>query len=259
MEIGQTPLADDINDSFTILNAWINEMNMERAVRVNRVILPTFPNLTTDVPFWSVYEHVLLTVMSVRLRQVYSLPPVQLDVQLAASAIATFNAINLQQIAPPHLGVPSTSQQVVFLALRMAGRINDQQGVADNSQDVNDAFSLLVMMIAQWQRRRWLIWNEQEVAKVSTGAQWYTIGPGMDFDTARPDKIHAAWCRLKPFGGPNAVDIPLAIIESKEDWAHIGIKDLHSLPSAVFYDSSYPTGRVTFWPSPAHPPITSCI
>jgi hypothetical protein len=248
--VGQTPLPEDVNDSFKVLNAWINEINLERSVKANRITLPVFPDLTTDVPFWDIYEHILLTSMAVRLRQVYALPPVELDVQIAASAMAAFNAINLQQVAPIHAGVPDTARQVVFLALRMAGRINDQQSVADASADVDDAFNLLVMMLGQWQRKRWLIWNEQEVSAVSTGAQWYTIGPGLNFDTARPDRIHAAWCRLQPFGGPNPVDLPLQVIEAKEDWASITIKDLKSLPAAVFYDSAWPVARVTFWPVP---------
>jgi hypothetical protein len=156
----------------------------------------------------------------------------------------------------------------------MAGRITDEQSVADGSKDVSDAFALLVMMLHQWQRKRWLIWNEQEVSVVSTGANWYTIGPGQNIDVARPDKVHAAWVRLAPFvynvpsdtplpealpfrlgANPatathNPVDIPLAIIESKEDWSGIAIKDLKSIPAAVFYDSSFPVGRVYFWPVP---------
>jgi len=249
--IGQTPMALDVDDSFKILNAWINEQNLVRRVTVNRISLPTFPDLTTDVTFWSPYEHVLLTTMAVRLRQIYSLPPIELDVNLAKLAMDAFNAINLQQVAPVHAGIVETAEQAVFLALRMAGRINDQQGVADLSADVNDAFALLVMMLGQWQRKRWLVWNEQEISLVSTGADFYTIGVGQDFDFPRPDKIHAAWCRLQPFGGPNAVDRPLAIIEAKEDWATIAIKDLRSLPAAVFYDSSFPTGRLYFWPVPS--------
>ena len=373
--IGQTPMPDDVNDSFTVLNAWINELNLERTVRVNRTTLPIFPDLTTDVSFWTPFEHVLLTSMAVRLRQIYSLPPIDLDVKLALSALQAFNAINLQQISAPTIagddgsgygiiylalraagrvtddqgvlqssqdvtdaqsmlnemldewqqeravkvipgalpsipdltvpltlgtgvrnaivlnlavrlrdafgaqesptltaradralqliqainlqqiapivpGVPATVRQAIVLALRMAGRINDQQRVSDTSADMNDATSLLIMMLGQWQRKRWLIWNEVETAKVSTGAQWYTVGPGQDFDMARPDKLHAAWCRLKPFGGPNPVDLELAIIEAKEDWARITIKDLKSIPTAVFYDSSYPIGRLTFYPVP---------
>jgi hypothetical protein len=35
--IGQTPMPDDVNDSLKVLNAWINEMNLERMVKVNRI------------------------------------------------------------------------------------------------------------------------------------------------------------------------------------------------------------------------------
>jgi hypothetical protein len=119
-------------------------------------------------------------------------------------------------------------------------------------EDSNTGLSFLQMLIAQWQRKRWLVWAEQEVSAIATGNDSYTIGPGpgTDFVTPRPDKIHAAWCRLMPFGGPNAVDLSLAIIEAYEDWATIAIKDLKSIPAAVFYDSSFPVGKLTFWPVP---------
>jgi hypothetical protein len=270
--VGQTPSIEDMADGFKILNAWINELNLERRVKVNRIVLPVFPDLTTDVSFWEPYTHVLLTSMAVRLRQNWSRTPIDLDVKLAVSALEAFNAINLQQIAAPHGGIPETVEQVIFLALRMAGRINDQQGVADTSQDVNDAFGLLVTMLGQWQRKRWLIWSEQELSLVSTGDASYTIGWHQQFHTPRPDKIHAAFVRLGnafgddgsalpeqlpfPLGAqptaapPNQVDIPLAIIEAREDWSHITIKDLKSIPAAVFYDSAWPVGRLHFWPVP---------
>jgi hypothetical protein len=142
-----------------------------------------------------------------------------------------------------------TTGDLITFTLR-ASNINGvgQTPLADDS---NTGLDLLRMLVAQWQRKRWLVWNEMELSVVSTGNQFYTIGPGQDFDSPRPDKIHAAWCRLQPFTGPNAVDIPLSIIEAKEDWAQIGVKDLVSLPAAVFYDSSFPIGRVTFWPVPS--------
>lgn len=142
----------------------------------------------------------------------------------------------------------STTGDLITFVLRASG-INGV-GQTPLAEDSNTGLDFLRMLIGQWQRKRWMIWNEQELSLVSTGANFYTIGPGQDFDSARPDEIHAAWCRLKPFSGPNAVDLPLSIIEAKEDWATIGIKDLKSLPAAVFYDSSFPIGRVHFWPVP---------
>src|SRR3954464_4676891 len=141
-----------------------------------------------------------------------------------------------------------TTGDLVTFVLRSSGISG--VGQTPLAEDSNTCLDFLRMLLAQWQRRRWLVWNEQEVFATSTGAQFYTIGPGGDFDTPRPDRIHAAWCRLPPFGGPNPVDIQLAIIEAKEDWAGIAIKDLKSIPSAVFYDSAFPTGRLYFWPVP---------
>ena len=141
-----------------------------------------------------------------------------------------------------------TTGDLVTFVLRASG-INGI-GQSPMPEDSNTGLSFLQMLIAQWSRKRWLVWNEQEVAAVSTGADNYTIGPGGDFDTPRPDKLHAAWVRLQPFGGPNAVDIHLSLIESHEDWAGVSIKDLKSIPAGVFYDSAWPVGKLTFWPVP---------
>jgi hypothetical protein len=118
------------------------------------------------------------------------------------------------------------------------------------AEDTNTALDMTRMLLAQWQRKRWLVWSEQESACVSTGAQWYSIGPGLDFNVARPEKLHAAFLRMKPFNGPNPVDISLSIIQAREDYNTITIKDLKSIPSAVFLDTAFPTARVTFWPVP---------
>src|SRR6516165_10650859 len=135
--VGQTPLADDVNDAFTILNAQIGQWSLERKVMVNATALPQFPDLTTDEPFWDPYLHVLLTSLAVRLRQVYALPPLELDVQMAMAAIKAFQAINQQQIAPIYaLTTPTTAEPIIYLALRTAGRLNDTQSVASTSKDV---------------------------------------------------------------------------------------------------------------------------
>ena len=143
-----------------------------------------------------------------------------------------------------------TTGDLIKFVLRASSGVNGvgQTPLADDSNTVLD---LLRMLLGQWRRKRWLVWYLQETSCVATGNNSYTIGPGSDFDTARPDKLHAAWCRLMPFAGPNAVDLPLSIIEAHEDWATITIKDLKSIPSAVFYDSSFPVGRIYFWPVPS--------
>jgi hypothetical protein len=247
--VGQTPLPEDTNDAFRILNAMIGMWNIGRGVTVNLRVLPTFPDLTTDVPFWTPNEHVLLTTLAVRLREIYSLPPVELDVKLAMAALETFNAINLQQVAPILPGVPATVQQILVLALRMAGRINDKQSIALGSADMNDAFSLLVAMLAQWRRSPWLAWVNAELIIPSTGAISY---PMLD----RPPHLTSAFARLltgQQVGGINnagPMDYPLAIIGSQGEYNDIGLKQLGTFPAAVWYQPDYPSPSLYFWPIP---------
>jgi hypothetical protein len=267
---GLLQTSQDVSDAHSLLNEMLDEWRRERTVRVIPGAIPTITDPSAALTFEPGMRNAIVLNLAVRLRDAFGTEVPKQLLDRAARALELVQAINQQQIMPSHGGVPETVMQALFLALRMAGRVTDAQGVASNSKDVSDAFSLLVMMLAAWQRKRWLIWNEDEVALTSTGANFYTIGPGQDFDTARPDKLHAAWVRILlagagqdvlpeqlpfPLGmyGPqhhNEVDIPLHIIEAKEDWSRIAIKDLKSIPTAVFYDSSFPVGRLFFWPVP---------
>ena len=103
-----------------------------------------------------------------------------------------------------------TTGDMINFVLRASG-INGV-GQTPLAEDSNTCLDMMRMLVAQWQRKRWLVWAEQEVSLTSTGATSYTIGPGGDFNTPRPDKVEAAWCRLMPTSGQNPVDIPLAII-----------------------------------------------
>jgi hypothetical protein len=263
---GITQASQDVTDAASLMNEMLDEWNRERAVKVIPGTLPTIPNLATPLTLLSGQRNAIVLNLAVRLRDWVGAEVSKTLLDRATTALQLVQANNQHQTSPIHPGPPETVIQALFLALRMAGRITDTQAVSDGSKDVADSFSFLVTMLAQWQRRRWLVWNEEDVALVSTGADFYSIGPGEDFDVARPDKIHAAKVILGPgFGGlpeqlpfqlgafgrtPNLVNIPLAIIEAKEDWNKIAIPDLKSIPSAVFYDSNFPVGRVHFWPVP---------
>jgi hypothetical protein len=108
---------------------------------------------------------------------------------------------------------------------------------------------MLNMMIAQWQRRRYMVYNLKTVSITATGATSYTIGLGQQFNTERPAKIEAAFIRMQ--GGSNLpVDYPLQVLRAKEDYDRISIKTLNAFPQYVFYDSTFPVGNVFVWPVP---------
>jgi hypothetical protein len=273
---GITVGSQDVSDAASLMNEMLDEWRRARTVRVIPGTIPTISNLSAPVTLDPGMRNAIVLNLAVRLRDAFGAEVPKQLLDRAALALELVQAINQQQTPKVWTGAAETVGEALFLALRMAGRINDQQSVSEASKDVSDAFTLLMAMMAQWQRKRWLVWSEQEIALISTGDVSYTIGRHQQFNTARPDKIHAAFVRLKghggfgtggatlaeqlPFplgaqptsgsGGGNMVDIPLAIIESREDWSLVSIKDLKSIPSAVFYDSAFPVGLVYFWPVP---------
>jgi hypothetical protein len=115
---------------------------------------------------------------------------------------------------------------------------------------MNDSLTFLNMMLSEWNRKRWIVWNLQATSKVSTGAQSYSVGPGQDFDITRPSGLEDAYMRLINPGGQNQTDYKLDILEAREDYDEITLKSLVSWPSYCFYDSGFPTGKVYFWPIP---------
>ncbi len=143
----------------------------------------------------------------------------------------------------------TTPGDIIALALRDSGVLG--QGQTASAEDTNDAFFRMNMMIGQWASKRWLIYHLVDVAKVSTGAQSYSVGPGGDFNVAyRPDRLEAAFFRQTVQSQPNQVDYPLELIEARETYNNIALKRLSSFPSYVFYDSDFPLGHVYPWPIP---------
>lgn len=142
----------------------------------------------------------------------------------------------------------STPTDIINFSLRAAGILSIGQSA--NAQDYTDCFDALNAMLGVWARKRWMIFNLIDVHAVSTGAQSYTIGPGGDFNTPRPDRLEAAFFRQVVQSQPNNIDYPLTIINAREDYNDIALKSLVSWPTYVFYDASFPMGRIFPWPIP---------
>jgi hypothetical protein len=143
----------------------------------------------------------------------------------------------------------TTVRDLITLALKDSGVVG--VGQTANAEDMTDNLRRLNIMLAQWARKRWLVWNLTATSIVSTGAQSYTVGAGGDFNIPRVDKLEDAYFRLLNPAGQNQLDYPLEIIEARQDYDQIAMKSLVSWPSYCFYDSAFPLGRVYFSPIPA--------
>lgn len=142
----------------------------------------------------------------------------------------------------------TTARDIVELALKEAGVLGVGQTALP--EDINDGFTLLQRMIAQWQRRRWLVPNLLDISMPGNGLKSNTIGNGGYFNTPRPDKIQAGYI-IQNNTGSTPVSLPLFPIFSYEDYARIAVKDLNSLSDHFFYDGAYPLGNVFIWPIPS--------
>lgn len=142
----------------------------------------------------------------------------------------------------------TTPNDIIKLSLKTAGVIGI--GETPSAEDTNDAFTILNFMMAQWSRKRWLVYHLLDIAFVSTGALSYTVGPGQQFNVTRPDRLEAAYFRQTIPSQPNQIDYPLELIESRETYSQIALKSLTSFPNYIWYDSDFPIGFVYPWPLP---------
>lgn len=118
---------------------------------------------------------------------------------------------------------------------------------------INRALRQANWLIAQWSRKRWLLYRIQDYSFVSTGALNYTVGAGQTINiNPRPDRIEYAFMRFAQTSNPGnlAVDIPLGIIQSHEDYSRITVKNVGTLPWRIFYDPIWPVGLLFPWPVP---------
>lgn len=141
-------------------------------------------------------------------------------------------------------GVVKTPRDIIVLAFKDSGIY----GVAQTplAEDVNDAFMRLNMMMAQWNRKRYLIYQLVDTAFTSTGSQSYSVAVGGDFNVARPDRIETAYFRQLNTGTP--VDFPLEQLQSMEDYSRVALKELTAFSKYFFYNPTHPIGRFYPWP-----------
>lgn len=145
----------------------------------------------------------------------------------------------------------TSAADIVRLVLKDTGVLG--VGQTATAEDTNDVFDTMNMMIGEWASKRWLLYRLQDLSIVSTGAETYTVGPSGDIDTGteqRPDRLEDGcfFRQLITASSPNKIDYPLAILESREDYSRIGLKQLSTIPQFIFYDPVFPLGVLYPWP-----------
>lgn len=143
-----------------------------------------------------------------------------------------------------------TWADIVNLALRDSGVA--AAGQSPSPQMQNDCRLRLNMMIGQWKRRRYLVYQLLDIFCACTGAQSYAIGPGQPLNTPRTDQLEGAFIRQVVPSSLTPVDFPLRVLSSREEYSRITLKTLAAAPpDCCWLDAGYPTGLVYPWPLPS--------
>lgn len=117
------------------------------------------------------------------------------------------------------------------------------------SEDMDDCFTLLMQMVALWNKNRWLVPALIDIKTIGNSLISNPIGPGQFWNVARPGQVKGAYI-VQLNTGSNAVSLPIKQIFSYEDYIRIAVKNLNSLPTHMFYDGQWPNGNIFFTPIP---------
>lgn len=128
-------------------------------------------------------------------------------------------------------------------SLRLIGSANP--GEALDATTAKDALQALNGLIETLNLEH--LTNPAGVAQVNVtttpGQAVRTIGVGGNFDAPRPVVIDKATVKA---GG---CDYPVEIL-SDDDWADIPIKNVAGIPTGLYYEDTYPLGKVHLYPVP---------
>lgn len=141
----------------------------------------------------------------------------------------------------------TTAREFCLDAIKESGALGVGQSALP--EDINDAYTRLKRMVAQWQKRRWLVPSLQILSFTADGSKSYSVGIGGKINIKRPNDIKAGYV-VQLNTGSNSVSLPLAKIFSYEGYITVTVKDLPSLPTHFFYDAQFPLANIYPWPIP---------
>lgn len=145
---------------------------------------------------------------------------------------------------------------LLAFAMRTAGVLG--VGQVALVEDSGDALASFVMMLKQWDRKRWLNYRLDDFGCPAVpGKQAYLIGPDInaDINTYRRSTLEGGYMRQLFGSGPASmpIDYPLFQITTLQEWSSIALKNLQSWPSAFYYDPALPIAAAYIWPIPMQP------
>jgi len=130
-------------------------------------------------------------------------------------------------------------------------------GEVPSTSEQSDALTTLALMLDGWQAERLTIFTilrdgsttSPHLFPFVSGQQTYTLGPGGNFNIARPAKIERM--SIEWLANPaQPLELPLEMV-NEQRWQTVPVKAITStLPTVVYDDGNYPLRNLSFWCTP---------
>ena len=138
----------------------------------------------------------------------------------------------------------TTARDIIKKALQKNGVLTKNE--SPSGDEASDGLDSLNAMLSSWSNDTLLLYTRTlENFPLTANVTEYTIGAGGTFNTDVPLQIVSAYVRS---GG---IDYPLSIVSDTDFDNYTTDKDLSGFtPNKMFYNRSYPLGKITIWPTP---------
>lgn len=113
-----------------------------------------------------------------------------------------------------------------------------------NDEDAQLSLDTLNLMLESWTIDRLFVYVEElQSYAIAGGTATYTIGPGGDFNVARPNELTSCYAVV------NGVSYPVEILKNGQQYDNIQLKALgQPWPRVIWYEHTYPLGVLHVWP-----------
>ena len=157
-------------------------------------------------------------------------------------------------VVTPPAGGPIRGTQMYFIdiakaSLRAIGAI--ESGEDPSPEELNDCLEAANMMLDSWSTDGMMIFNiPRTVLTPAALKKAYTLGPGGDFDMARPPEIERMGVIILS-NAAQPLELPMDYFVEDKPYADIPVKDITStIPLTCWDDTGFPLRTLTMWPVP---------
>src|SRR5262249_18791118 len=150
-------------------------------------------------------------------------------------------------------------EDMLTAAARKAGALKFA-GQGPSPSELSEWLALLNAMIDGWKiENLFIVYYIRYVFALTANKKDYSVGPGLDFNMERPEKIDTAGFLTTP-DTPSEGEISMTVVRTYQQYASLVAKlTTSSIPLVLYYQASFtpttdgagPTGTATFWPVPS--------